>query len=132
MLCRVLFLALLTVANLTAIVSAQVSPDSNGDYYRNDAPARAVRSANHLTPGSLWQVVAVGLNCRSAPGTQQAIVRQFWQGDILQVNIGRGGSDEVFINPSDRNGKPWLPVRTEEALTCYVRANDRYIQPLNP
>lgn len=58
-------------------------------------------------------------------------MRTFQSGDILQVEVYRGGSDEVLLNVVDAAGKPWMPVRGSRiADRCYVRANQRYIQPL--
>ncbi|HEY9617477.1 MAG TPA: hypothetical protein V6C64_11580 [Microcoleaceae cyanobacterium] len=105
-------------------------PDAQGDYYRNDTPVKGT-APRPLMAGSLWQVVATGLNCRQEPGADQAVVRQYRQGDILQVEVYRGGSDEVLLNTKDASGKPWMPVRGKRSADrCYVRANQRYIQPV--
>jgi hypothetical protein len=60
-----------------------------------------------------------------------AAQRQFKKGTILQSDVGRGGSDEVVINGKDKQGKPWMRVRSVagETYNCNVRANSRYIQP---
>jgi hypothetical protein len=129
-------LAVLIFSGAATVAIAQApipQPDSNGNYSRNEAPLKAASTDNHLAPGSLWQVVSIGLNCRSVPGTVQPVVRQFAQGAVLQAEVYRGGSDEVLQNATDQNGKPWMPVRGESSGdVCYVRANSRYIQPLNP
>ncbi|HEY9643821.1 MAG TPA: hypothetical protein V6C57_25245 [Coleofasciculaceae cyanobacterium] len=120
-------------ATIAIAQSPLPQPDHSGNYYRNEAPLKAASTENHLSPGSLWRVVAIGLNCRSAPGTMQPVLRQFAQGDVLQVEVYRGGSDEVLQNPTDSSGKPWMPVRgASPSDVCYVRANSRYIQPLSP
>ncbi len=105
------------------------TPDRNGDYIRNNAPTQAESPFN--SPGSLWQVVTARLSCRSQPGMQYRAVRWFQRGEVLQANIGRGGSDEVLINAKDSQGKPWMFVRSRPGTSydCYVRANRRYIQP---
>jgi hypothetical protein len=105
-------------------------PDLNGNYWRNQA-VRLGQVASPLSPGFLWRVAALGLNCRSGAGLDYAIVRQFEQGQLLQADVGRGGSDEVLINATDDNGNPWMRVRSPigESYDCYVRANRRYIQP---
>ncbi len=105
------------------------TPDSNGDYMSNVAPIPANQPFNR--PGSLWQVVAERLSCRSNPGVQYQALRWFERGEVLQANIGRGGSDEVLINANDSQGKPWMFVRSRSGTSyhCYVRANRRYIQP---
>jgi hypothetical protein len=127
----------LTIAVIAIAITATNSkadmvaaePDRNGDYFRNEAPIQAERPYN--SPGSLWQVVSPGLNCRRESGTEFPIVRSFKEGTILQVNVGRGGSDEVLINAKDQQGKPWMSVRNEagESYECSVRANSRYIKP---
>ncbi|MGI0489757.1 hypothetical protein ACN4EK_30425 [Pantanalinema rosaneae CENA516] len=105
-------------------------PDVQGDYYRNDTPVQGT-APRPLMAGSLWQVVATELPCRQEPGTDQPIVRQYRQGEILQVEVYRGGSDEVLLNTKDGTGKPWMPVRGKRSADrCYVRANQRYIQPV--
>lgn len=105
-------------------------PDLNGNYRRNQA-ARVGQVASPLSPGSLWQVISPGLNCRRGAGLEYDIVRQFEQGQLLQADVGRGGSDEVLINATDRRGNPWMRVRSPigESYDCYVRAHRRYIQP---
>jgi hypothetical protein len=120
-------IGLSTIARVQPLTN---QPDRLGDYYSNEAPRKGTATGS-LMAGSLWQVVASQLNCRRASGNDQAIVRQFQQGDVLQAEVYRGGSDEVLRNPTDRSGKPWMPVRgTSAAATCYVRANRHYIQPL--
>ena len=118
----------------TEFVVAQMppkpQPDRNGDYFSNAAPVQAKKPFN--SPGSLWQVVAAsGLNCRSGAGIRDGVTRQFKQGVLLQADVGRGGSDEVLVNVKDRNGQPWMRVRSQlgENYNCYVRANHRYIRP---
>ncbi len=128
-------LAGLLVACLVLPAIAQTplpQPDRHGDYYSNDAPAKGtVPVDSKLSPGSLWRVVSQGLNCRRSPAQRTAITRQFQRGDILQVEVYRGGSDEVLLNAKDASGKPWMPVRGKNSnQVCYVRANNRYIQPL--
>lgn len=113
----------------TSFAQAQPQPNLQGDYFSNAAPLQAQKPVN--SPGGLWQVVSPGLRCRSGAGTNYRTVRQFKRGTLLQANIGRGGSDEVLINATDGTGKPWMLVRSEQGADyrCYVRANQRYIQP---
>lgn len=126
------------VSNLATVALGQTplqnSPDRYGDYYRNEAPLKGTTTPP-LAPGSLWEVIADQLNCRSAPDSSSTIVKVLNKGDIIQVEVGRGGSDEVLMNSRDASGKPWMPVRGGQAASdgretrCYVRANSRYIQP---
>ncbi len=115
---------------LPVAVQAQ-TPDEQGNYYRNESPVQAPNRFNRSASGSLWRVMVDGLNCRRQPNISSPIVRTYLAGELLEVEVYRGGSDEVLINPSDRYGKPWMPVRgaTIEDV-CHVRANSRYIQPL--
>ncbi len=105
-------------------------PDGEGNYFSNETPVQGTVPSPRMG-GSLWQVVASELNCRSNMGMQSAIVRQFKPGEVLQADVGRGGADEVRLNAKDATGKPWLRVRSQggQDLNCYVRANRRYIQP---
>lgn len=117
--------------------ASESSRDRFGDYYSNEAPQEGTVPPNsRLIPGSLWRVVAASLNCRSAAGISYPIVSKFSKGDILQAEVGRGGSDEVLLNSKDSKGKPWMRVRGKEgdntstSKNCYVRANSSYIKPL--
>ncbi len=125
-----LLLAILPATFLPAAAQAQV-PDSKGNYYRNDASVLAPNRFNKLVPGFLWRVMVDELNCRQDASLDSPVNRTFQVGDLLEVEVYRGGSDEVYVNPLDRNGRPWMPVRganTEDK--CYVRANSRFIQPV--
>ncbi len=115
-------------------VSAQAqTTDPQGNYFKNETPVKA-RSNSRLASGSLWQVnVLNGLNCRRSASLQSPIVRTYLKDALLEVEVYRGGSDEVLINPLDENGKPWMPVRGNNIEdVCYVRANSRFIQPVLP
>jgi hypothetical protein len=121
------------VATIVVAQPAMPQPDRTGDYWSNEAPLKGrVPQGSRLMPGSLWQVVSGGLNCRRKPRANQPVVRQFGQGAILQAEVYRGGSDEVLQNSRDASGKPWMWVRANSLRledACYVRANRRYIQP---
>lgn len=120
----------IALSTIALTQSTTNNPDRLGDYYSNEAPLKGT-AQRALMAGSLWEVGANQLNCRRGGGNEYAIVRRFKQGDVLEAEVYRGGSDEVLRNATDRNGKPWMPVRgTAPASTCYVRANKRYIQPL--
>jgi hypothetical protein len=121
---------MLVSAATTALALPPALP--NGDYYSNEAPVKGT-APRSLMPGSLWRVTATHLNCHAAPGADQPIVRSLQQGDEFQVEVFRGGSDEVLLNAKDAAGKPWMPVRGQSFVDrCYVRANQRYIQPVAP
>jgi hypothetical protein len=121
---------------IAALTEPYPLPDRQGDYYTNHTPLKGkVPKASKLMPGSLWLVVSAGLNCRRSLTTKSAIVRQFKRGDVLQAEVARGGSDEVLQNAKDTEGRPWMPVRPkslERKDICYVRANNRFLQPVTP
>jgi hypothetical protein len=131
--CLLVLTAAFFATSFSTIVLAQPitnQPDRQGDYYSNEAPVKG-KAPRLLMAGSLWRVVVVNLNCRRNFGTTHAIVRRFKHGDVLQAEVYRGGSDEVLRNSIDRSGNPWMPVRGKTMNDrCYVRANQRYIQPL--
>ncbi|TYQ27420.1 hypothetical protein PseudUWO311_08855 [Pseudanabaena sp. UWO311] len=128
-----LLLAVLPATLLpAAAVQAQVAvPDRQGNYSRNETNVQAQRASRYGT-GSLWQVVVDSLNCRQEPSIDSPVKRTYLANDILEVQIYRGGSDEVLINPRDQNGRPWMPVRDgfSSEGACYVRANSRFIRPV--
>lgn len=128
-------LTLLVVSHQATFVAASTViplPDRRGDYYRNEAPVKGY-APSPLMAGSLWRVVANKLNCRQKPGSKYPIQRQFKVGDILQAEVGWGGADEVLVNALDNKGFPWMAVRGKaQDERCYVRANNRYLQPVAP
>jgi hypothetical protein len=115
----------------TAQAASKYKPDRNGDYFRNDADVRGTIPKPTLMRGHLWRVVSPQLNCRKQPSVKSTFVQQFKQGTLLQADVGSGGADEVLINAIDNMSKPWMRVRsaTGRDYGCYVRANQRYIQP---
>ncbi|WP_434683714.1 hypothetical protein [Pseudanabaena minima] len=120
--------SMLLLSVLPLAVQAQTT-DQQGNYYSNEAP---VKSAYSRVAGSLWRVIAAnGLNCRRSASLKSPIVRTYLTNAVLEVEIYRGGSDEVLVNPLDENGRPWMPVRGRNIEdVCYVRANRLYIQPV--
>lgn len=129
-----LLLVVLPVTLLSATaVQAQVAvPDKQGNYYRNETNVQSPREDRFGT-GSLWRVVVDRLNCRKEPSIDSPVQRTYAANDIVEVQIYRGGSDEVLINARDKNGRPWMGVRYVPSISeaCFVRANSRFIQPVN-
>lgn len=128
-----LLLTVIAIANSGVALSQSKPfpmPDRNGDYFSNEAPVKGL-VPKPLMAGSVWQVMASKLTCRSQAGTHFPVVRQFDSFDRIQADVGRGGSDEVLLNAKDTQGKPWMRVRSTEgkAFQCYVRANRQYIMP---
>jgi hypothetical protein len=113
---------MLLVTGLPIAVQAQIA-DSQGNYYSNLVPSQ-------LQAGSLWRVEAEALNCRRSPSLQGSVMRTYLRDAVLEVEVYRGGSDEVLVNPLDENRNPWMPVRGKSfSDVCFVRANSRFIQP---
>ncbi len=109
---------------------AEIVPDSHGNYYNNLSTVQAEVRDSKLAAGSLWRVAVDALNCRRSASINSDVVRTYLIGELLEVEVYRGGSDEVLVNRLDENGKPWMPVRGRDIEdVCYVRANSRYIQP---
>ncbi|OIP78118.1 MAG: hypothetical protein AUK48_02325 [Oscillatoriales cyanobacterium CG2_30_44_21] len=108
-----------------------IAQDAEFDYYRNETEIKANRKSRYGT-GSLWRVKVDQLNCRQEPSLDSPIKQTYANNTVLEVQIYRGGSDEVLENLRDRLGKPWMPVRDRDSSQsqCYVRANSRYIQPV--
>ncbi len=108
----------------------EIRPDRHGNYYSNESTVKAEIANSKLAAGSLWRVAVDALNCRRSANINSNVVRTYLIGELLEVEVYRGGSDEVLVNRLDPKGKPWMPVRgknTEDV--CYVRANSRFIQP---
>lgn len=104
-------------------------PDAKGDYYNNETPVQG-RPAPPLSPGSLWKVVEKS-PCRKAADEKSVVVRTLAKGSVIEVEVWRGGSDEVLVNALDSSGRPWMPVRgKKETDVCYVRANSKFIRPV--
>ena len=122
--------SMLLFAVWPATVQAQAS-DSKGNYYRNETTVQAPSKNSKPLAGSLWRVVVEELNCRQNTGLDSLVSRTYPADALLEAEVYRGGSDEVLINPLDKNDNPWMPVRGAKSEdVCFVRANSRYIQPV--
>ncbi len=130
------FLGAFSFANAVQAQMADVPNfDTNGDF-----PSARVWGNRGYYPHWQWLVIEpdpTGLNCRDANG-------------LVIVTLAYGAVVEsVFDNTNDAielvDGQPWLKVRasmfdlhrrvideTAVAYTCYVRANNEYIAPINP
>jgi hypothetical protein len=119
----------ISIATL-AQIDQNPSPDRNGDYntiQRKDVNGKQMEGAYYEHRS--WVVITTSLNCRNKPGTQNQIVRRFAKNQLIEAaSFGRGGSDEVIVIQGDANGKPWMRVNLKPGQ-CFVRANERYIEP---
>jgi hypothetical protein len=120
---------ILDFSSVEAQSPPEIRPDRLGNYYSNESTVKA-EITNSKAAGSLWRVAVDTLNCRRSASINSDVIRTYLIGELLEVEVYRGGSDEVLVNRLDPKGKPWMPVRgknTEDV--CYVRANSRFIQP---
>jgi len=123
--------SMLILTVLPVSIQAQ-TPDYKGNYFKNETPIQSpLRPNSALSQGSLWRVTSNSLNCRRSASVFSPIVRTYLKDNLLEVEVYRGGSDEVSMNYLDDNGKPWMPVRGGSyGDRCFVRANSLYIQPV--
>ncbi len=75
---------------------------------------------------SAYAVLAASLNCRSGPGTENAIELSFDVGERLIATTSPSRPRIQFAS----NGQPWILVRRGESAPCYVSAQLRFLQPL--
>ena len=135
---RMVLVSLLWAFSVANVAQAQISDvpsfEANGDFL-----SARVRGHRGTYPHWQWLVIEPdleGLNCRHA------------NGDTI-VTLAYGTVvDSVFENDDAIalvNGQPWLRVsassldirrqvidQAAETYTCYIRANTRYIAPINP
>ncbi len=120
---------------LTALSQAQpAQPNRQGEYEWNtwdNAAIRTGRVDQGMMAGTLWRVIAP-TQAMSEPRSDSRVVKTFQPGTILQADVGRGGSDEVLRNASDKKKNFWMRVRDENGrpLNCYVHANSAIIVPV--
>jgi hypothetical protein len=116
-----------------------------GDYPVPPARQRGNRQVNWVVVDSDSQ----GLNCRMAQRfrsisvdaldapdelfeknkhnvSQWPVVTTFRRGKRLQAVTGNN-ANQIMI--SDSQGKPWLPISTDQG-NCFVRANSRFVKPV--
>ena len=87
------------------------------EHRSNSGPVLGL-AAPPSSPGSLWVVLGEELQGR----------------EVLQAEVGRGGSDEVLLNSIDQQGRAWMAVRVPGLpdYGCYVRANTHTIAAAQP
>jgi len=139
-------LTLLSLSSSAGSVLAQAADipraDRNGDF----RTAR-VRGNRGDYPHRHWLVVdrgAGGLNCRAANGEVMLTLNY---GSVINSRFegGAGYENDTGEAIDLVNGQPWLSVEVTafdirqqvtselaEKYQCYVRANQRFIAPINP
>lgn len=106
--------------NVSLAQESGPKPDKKGDYY--DGYWRE------------WLIVErdkAGTNCRSNPGANYRVVKKFYNGQKIYV-FTQGDDNDTMIR-YDRQRKPWLtvlPTGFQYEKPCYIRANNRFIQPI--
>lgn len=135
---RLLLASLICAFSIANAAQAQMSDvpsfDTNGDF----SSAR-VRGNRGTYPHWQWLVVAAdedGLNCRNVDGS---VVVTLAHGAVVDSVFTNGDAIEWV------NDRSWLQVSASVmdlrrrvvddiavAYTCYVRANNKYIAPINP
>ena len=88
------------------------------------AEASTLDTSKDLTQAEsdVWKIVSPsGLNCRSGPGTDNAVVKTFPRNQEVVLNTR-------YDSPikTDAKGKPWLAVG-QPGVDCFVRANTALI-----
>jgi len=130
--------AAIAIASLIGIISlpslAQArqipTPNRQGDY--NSALTKFPDGSKAVLLSWFTKIRSGKLNCRSAPGANQRVIKQFQPNDLLQANAGKNNSQEPIVR--DRQGNPWLRVKivNNQGKTqgnCFVRANRQFIEP---
>jgi hypothetical protein len=114
-------------------------PATNGDFLTALQPG----NRGNVYPTRKWLVVdpdPTYLNCRVQP--DGAVRSRFPAGAVLTAIFGAAGvhgtgASETGDAIVQAHGTAWLrvsgtdPLRVGEAGVCYVRANQRYIAPIN-
>ena len=135
--CVVGLLALIVRADVAWSQAADVPEfDTNGNFR-----SARVQGNRGFYPHEQWLIVdrdPEGLNCRDGSG---AVALTLYYGAVVASNFEHQGDDPIDIV----NGQAWLRVEAnivdvqrritaERAASyiCYVRANARYIAPINP
>jgi len=132
--CVLFILVTMVSSQLTAQpTNKPIVPDAQGNYLSNltNSFGDVLPDRSKDSPGSLWRVVTPNLHCRKTPSTRARSLRVFPQGTVLQADVGRAGSDEVYLNALDEQQKPWMLVRSRngEPYQCFVRAHQKFIAP---
>ena len=134
---RILFgflICMLCVLSISSTAYAQATevprPNTNGDFLTTQMQGN--RGTYQITR---WIVVdrdSNGLNCRTPANRtimNGQIVARFSYGSVLEAVLEPGSTNAIITGD---NNRPWLQVRFSETEgTCYVRANAKYIAPIN-
>ncbi|TVP66034.1 MAG: SH3 domain-containing protein [Nodularia sp. (in: Bacteria)] len=130
--------AAIAIASLIGIISipslAQQrqtpTPNRQGDY--NSAITKFPDGNQAVLLSWFTNIRSGKLNCRSAPGVNQRVIKQFQPNELLQTDAGASNSQEAIVR--DSQGNPWLRVKIvnnqgQTQGNCFVRANRQFIEP---
>jgi len=88
-----------------------ISTDSDGNYTDESASHRSWKRAGTFSY----------LSCRSGAGTNNGVI----------TYLGKDEEIESLNNVDyDSSNNPWFEIRTDDGNECFVRARDRYINPV--
>lgn len=117
------------LSTTAAIAQIAEVPEANAD---GDFMTAKVLGNRGYYNNRMWLVVdRENLNCRQTPGGE--IKTQLTPGSTMTAIFSRGGQEDAIVM---KNNKPWLRVRVNPEFNrgveiCYVRANTKYIFPVN-
>ncbi|MFM6197491.1 MAG: hypothetical protein ACKPEN_23900 [Planktothrix sp.] len=125
--------AITTLTLVTSVGMAQMAevptPNAKGDFV-----TAKVQGNRGLYNNIYWLVVdPESLNCRNTP--EGTIKAKLDSGAIINAIFSNNGKGDAIVL---KNGQPWLKVESIHPAgsrfnsgVCYVRANLRYIAPIN-
>ncbi|MDJ0713938.1 MAG: hypothetical protein QNJ54_06935 [Prochloraceae cyanobacterium] len=134
----VLFVFVFTIV-VASPVQAQMADVPNFDSFGNFRSAFVMGNAGRYQHRQ-WLVVdtdSAGLNCRDS---RNNVILTLSYGSVIDSVFDRPRSDAITV----RSGQPWLKAEVSlldvqrritdeiaETYICYVRANTKYIAPIN-
>lgn len=125
-------LCVLSIPNAAYAQAAQVPrPDKNGDFLTTQMQGN--RGTYQIEKWSVVNLDPNGLNCRTPANRtimNGPIAARFSYGSVLEAALEPGSTNAIVIAD---NKRAWLQVRSDRTEgTCFVRANAKYIAPINP
>jgi hypothetical protein len=127
-------IAIVIVGVAIAFFSWPAMAQQAPDFYEGNWPNASGDYPLRQEYQSTWQVVdsdPQGLNCRDQIPTftnEGKVEVSFSEGTILKAVERERGVVEIV---SDLGDKPWLGVELPDDKSCWVRANQQYVVPVN-
>ncbi len=125
--------AITTLSLITSVGMAQMAevpqPNAKGDFV-----TAKVQGNRGLYNNTYWLVVdPESLNCRNTP--EGTVKVKLVTGAIINALFSNNGKGDAIVL---KNGQPWMKVESVNPAgyqfnsgVCYVRANLKYIAPIN-